>query len=174
SKRYNSKTDKYEDVAFEAGPTSEEISTPPRDTTVCNACKANEIVGEGQLIREDTLNRFNNYGLAAEYSRFIGQSNIPGFRRCHVAVTGDFNANFRTINGADLTKTSILGGITFIPFGGALPYDKVTFSAHALFGISHFSSTAGSVSSTDNAFTIKLGGALDVNVNNHSFIRVFQ
>jgi len=55
-----------------------------------------------------------------------------------------------------------------------LPYDKVSFSAHALFGISHFSSSAGSVTSTDNAFTMKLGGALDVNVNNHFFIRVIQ
>jgi hypothetical protein len=165
SQKYDSKTGKYEDIALEAGPTSSEISTPPRDTSTCTACKANEIVGEFQFIREDAQpDRFNTYGLTTDYTRFLNSS-------CSVGVTGDFNIDFRTGNGADLTKTSFLGGITFIPFKGAKTTDKVTISTHALFGVSHFSSTAGSVSSTDNSFTMKLGGAVDINVTNRFFIR---
>jgi hypothetical protein len=169
SKGYDNKTGKYQvvsEIAFETG--REEISTPPRDTTICNVCKPNYFIGEGQLIREDAQpDRFNTYGLTVDYTRFLGSS-------CRVGLTGDFNADWRTRNDADLTKTSFLGGITVIPFKGATTTDKVTVSTHALFGISHFNSTAGSVSSTDNAFTMKLGGAVDVNVTNNFFVRPIQ
>ena len=128
--------------------------------------KRNEAVGLFAIIREDAQpKRFNTYGATVDYTRFLNPA---------IGITGDFNANFRTQNGADLSKISLLGGVTIIPFTGAKTTDKVTVSTHALLGVSHFSSTAGSVSSTDNAFTMKLGGAVDVNVNNKFFIRPIQ
>jgi len=128
--------------------------------------KRNEAVGLFAIIREDAQpKRFNTYGATVDYTRFLNPA---------IGITGDFNANFRTQNGADLSKISLLGGVTIIPFTGAKTTDKVTVATHALLGVSHFSSTAGSVSSTDNAFTMKLGGQVHVNVNNKFFIRPIQ
>jgi len=128
--------------------------------------KRNEAVGLFAIIREDAQpKRFNTYGATVDYTRFLNPA---------IGITGDFNANFRTQNGADLKKVSFLGGVTIIPFPSAKTKDKVTVSTHALLGVSHFSSTAGSVSSTDNAFTMKLGAALDVSVTRNFFIRPIQ
>jgi len=41
----------------------------------------------------------------------------------------------------------------------------------ALFGVAHFTSDNGTVRSSDNAFTMRAGGALDVNVNQRFFVR---
>ena len=128
--------------------------------------KPNEIVGLFSLIREDSdPERFNTYGFNFTYTYLI----TP-----RVGISGDLNAHFREQNGTDLSKTSVLGGFTFIPLETAETTDKVTFSTHALFGVAHFKADTGTFSFTDNAFTMKLGGALDINVNNNFFVRLAE
>lgn len=164
SKEFDPKTRRYEKTTLEIGP-SDEVR-PERDTSTCSeSFKPNEAVGFFSLIREDSDPAFNTYGGGASYTRFLNPS---------VGLTADFNANFRTQGGADLSKISFLGGLTVLPVEGAKTTDNVTFSTHALFGVSHFKSDAGAISFTDNAFTMKLGGAVDVNVTDNFFIRPVQ
>ena len=108
---------------------------------------------------------FNTYGFNGSATHYF----TPWF-----GVTGDFNANFKSEGTADLNKISALGGFTFVPLRGVRATDKVTVSLHSLFGVSHFSSDNGTTNFTDNAFTMKLGGAVDVNLNRNFFIRPVQ
>ena len=56
--------------------------------------KRNEAVGLFAIIREDAQpKRFNTYGASIDHTRFLNPT---------VGITGDFNVNFRTQNGADL------------------------------------------------------------------------
>ena len=170
---HNPKTGKYEDVdvAFEA---PSEISAP-RDTSVCPINNyANQIFVGFNIIREDsTPDNFNTYGFDFSFTHNFVRDNTKNSAISHrVGVTADFNMNFRKLNGVDLTKTSALGGATFrlLPtMGDAV--GKANITAHVLFGISHLKSSVGSVSTSDNSFTMKLGGALDVNVTPRIFIR---
>lgn len=165
TKKFNAKTRKYEEAALATTP-SDEVGAPERDTNFCSKpFYPNEVVGFFSFIREDSSPRFNTYGGGASYTRFINSS---------IGLTADFNANFRTQNAVDLSKISVLGGVTVLPFDGAKTTDKVTFSTHSLFGASHFKSDAGAISFTDNAFTMKLGGVVDVNVTDNFFIRPVQ
>ena len=127
--------------------------------------KPNEINFNFSFIREDSDPRFNTYGFNGSYTYYFNPT---------VGITGDVNAHFKNESGADLSKYSVLGGVTVVPFEGAKTTDKVTISMHALFGVSHFKADNGVSRFTDNAFTIKLGGAVDVNVNEHIFIRLPQ
>lgn len=127
--------------------------------------KANEINFNFSFIREDSDPRFNTYGFNGAYTYYFNPT---------VGVTSDVNAHFKNEGGVDLSKCSVLGGVTIVPFEGAKTTDKVTISLHSLFGVSHFSSDNGTTRFTDNAFTINLGGAVDVNLNEHVFIRVPQ
>lgn len=117
------------------------------------------------LIREDASPSFNTYGFNGSATHYFNST---------FGVTGDFNANFKSEGTVDLRKISILGGVTFVPFEGVKRSDKVTVSLHTLFGVSHFSSDNGTINFTDNAFTMKLGGAVDVNVKRNFFIRPVQ
>ena len=171
NEEYDSKTGKYGSVAFEG---SSEISTPERDTSVCPVnTYANQIVGGFNLIREDSNpDNFNTYGANLSFTHFFERDNTKNSAFSRVGVTADFNVNFRKLEGVDLTKTSVLGGVTFRPFpsmGDAV--GKANITAQFLFGVSHLTSSVGSVSVSDNSFTMKLGGALDVNVTPHFFIR---
>ena len=127
--------------------------------------KPNEITLTFSFIREDSDPRFNTYGFNGSYTHYVNPT---------VGLTGDFNGHFKTEGGVDLSKYSVLGGVTVVPFEGAKTTDKVTVSTHALFGISHFKADSGISRFTDNAFTMKLGGAVDVNVNENFFIRPVQ
>ena len=125
----------------------------------------NQILALASTIREDSSPRFNTYGVNGAYTRFINPS---------VGITGDFNAHFRERNGTDLSKLSALGGVTFVPFEGAKTSDKATVSLHALVGVSRFKADSGVASFTDNAATVKIGGAVDVNAFSQFFIRAGQ
>ena len=166
TRKYNPKQEKYEDIAFE-GPS--EISTPPRDTSACPINNyANQIVGGFDIIRENsTSENFNTYGVYGEYTNFPKRF----FRRGFIGLRADFDVNFKQQNGVDLTKTSVLGGIVIVPFPHLTTTDRVTISTQALFGVSHLTSSVGTVSVSNNSFTMKLGGALDVKVTPHFFIR---
>lgn len=180
TEKYNPKTNKYEEVALETPPPSNEVGAPERDTNVCSApSQPNEFVGMFNFIREDALpDRFNTYGVTFDYTRYIKQA----AKKPTVGLTADFNADFRSINGADLSKVSVLGGATVrffvqtvdVPVNGAKTKKHPTIFMHALAGVSHFKSTSGTFQSTDNSFTMKLGGGVDVNVNQHFFIRPFE
>lgn len=140
-----------------------EACPPPKEPQT--GFKSNQIDFKFGLIREDTDPRFNIYGFNGTFTRYVN----PTF-----GLTGDFNANFKSEGGTDIRKISALGGFTFVPFEGMRTTDKVTISSHALFGASRLSSDNGTTNFTDNAFTMKLGGALDVNVNPNFFIRPVQ
>ncbi|MGQ0763147.1 MAG: hypothetical protein ACT4OT_14200 [Acidobacteriota bacterium] len=127
--------------------------------------KTNQINLNFSFIREDSNPRFNTYGFNGSFTHYVNPT---------VGLTGDFNGHFKSESGVDLSKYSVLGGVTFVPFEGAKTTDKVTVSTHALFGVSHFKADSGSSGFTDNAFTMKLGGALDVNVNENFFVRPVQ
>src|SRR5687768_11553334 len=128
--------------------------------------RSNQAVGLFSVIREDSEpERFNTYGVNGAYTRVITPS---------VGITGDFNAHSRELNGMDLSKLSALGGVTLLPFEGAKTTDKATVSLHALVGFSRFKADSGVGSSTDTAATVKLGGALDVNLSNNFFFRLGQ
>ena len=58
---------------------------------------------------------------------------------------------------------------------GATTEDRATVFMHALFGGAHFKADFGAGSDfTDNSFTMKLGGGVDINVTNNFFIRPFE
>jgi hypothetical protein len=166
TKTWNPKTEGYEEIALNTGPTSEEISAPPTDTTASDNFQPNEIFGGFSLIREDSEpENFNTYGFQSSYTRNLNKT---------FGITGDFSANFIERGGVDLSKTSFLGGVNFLPFPGANGDDQVRVFTHALFGVSDFKADSGTASFTDNAFTMKFGGGLDINVNQHFFIRPFE
>ncbi|HEY3025346.1 MAG TPA: hypothetical protein VGJ55_04245 [Pyrinomonadaceae bacterium] len=160
--QFDFKTGKYKNIDTPQLPV--ETSSPPADTTACsNAFKRNEIFGGFSIIREDSEpERFNLNGVNASYTHYLNG---------RVGLTGDFNAHFRERNGVDLSKYSFLGGITVLPFKGATTEDRATVFTHALFGVSRFKADFGADRFTDNSFTMRLGGGLDVNVNNNFFIR---
>src|SRR5437016_7121337 len=169
SRRWNPKEEKWEKWEKAPESTSDEISAP-RDTSVCPINNyANQLVGGFNIIREDsTPDNFNTYGLDLSFTHNFVRDNTKNSAISHrVGVTADFNMNFRNLNGVDLTKTSVLGGVTLIPFHGLTTADKVTISLNALAGIAHLKSSVGSVSTSDNSFTWKVGGALDVNLSPH-------
>ena len=171
---HNPKTGKYEDVdvAFEA---PSEISAP-RDTSVCPINNyANQIFVGFNITREDSKpDNFNTYSFDFSFTHNFERDTTKNSALPHIAVRADFNVNVRKLNGVDLTKTSVLGGVTLIPFHGLTTADKVTISLNALAGIAHLKSSVGSVSTSDNSFTTKLGGALDVNVTPRIFIRAIE
>ncbi len=138
---------------------------PPKDQASKTDENKNEATILVNLISEDTAQPFNTYGFNGSATHYFNTT---------FGVTGDFNANFKSEGTTDLRKISILGGVTFVPFEGVKRSDKVTISLHTLFGVSHFRSDNGTTSFTDNAFTMKLGGAVDVNVNRNFFIRPVQ
>ena len=143
----------------ETGKTEEQPRTPDDDL------RRNQAAGVFSFISEDSTPRFNTYGINGAYTRFINPS---------VGFTADFNAHFRERHGTDLSKLSALGGVTFVPFEGAKTTDKATVSFHALGGVSHFKAESGVGSFTDNAATVKIGGAVDVNASKNFFIRLGQ
>lgn len=138
---------------------------PPAKVKQVSQASKNEATILVNLIREDASPAFNTYGFNTGATHFFNST---------FGVTGDFNANFKSEGDVDLKKISILGGLTFVPFEGVKRDDKVTISVHTLFGVSHFSSDNGTMHFTDNAFTMKLGGAVDVNVTPRFFIRPVQ
>ena len=148
-----------------------------RDTTKNSALPHIAVRADFNVNREDsTPDNFNTYGFDFSFTHNFVRDNTKNSAISHrVGVTADFNMNFRKLNGVDLTKTSVLGGATF----RLLPtmsdaVGKANITAHVLFGISHLKSSVGSVSTSDNSFTTKLGGALDVNVTPRIFIRAIE
>jgi hypothetical protein len=135
----------------------------PEETRIT---EPNEIVGGFSVIREDSEpENFNTYGFQSSYTRYLNKT---------FGLTGDFSANFIERGGVDLSKYSVTGGVTVLPFPGANADDRVRLFTHALIGASFFKVDLGTNIFTDNASTMKLGGGLDVNVNNNFFIRPIQ
>ena len=126
------------------------------------------------ITREDSKpDNFNTYSFDFSFTHNFVRDNTKNSALPHrVGVTADFDMNFRKLNGVDLTKTSVLGGATLrlLPTMNDV-VGKANITAHVLFGISHLTSSAGSVSTSDNSFTGKFGGALDVNATPRFFIR---
>jgi hypothetical protein len=126
----------------------------------------NEISAGFTTIREDASpENFNTYGFDVAYTHFLNRS---------VGVTVDFNTLWRQRFGTDLNKTSLLGGVTVMPFDGAKIDDKVTVSFQALVGVAHLKAENRTTSSTDNALTAKIGGSLSIKINRHFGIRPFE
>jgi opacity protein-like surface antigen len=88
-----------------------------------------------------------------------------------VGATADFQYHHKDFGGGDTASVfSFHGGPRFKARSGRLePF------AHALFGVTHvtFNST-GSPSVSDNAFSMKLGGGLDVAAMRHIAIRLAE
>lgn len=125
-----------------------------------------EVAGGFSLIREDSdPESFNTYGFDASYTRYLNE---------RVGFTGDFSGNFRERNGAELSKYSLLGGLTLLPFEYADADDRVRVFLRGLAGVSHFKADFGTGSFTDNSFTAKLGGGVDIDVTKNFFIRPFE
>jgi hypothetical protein len=158
-------TDEPPDVpGLEDSPSTPQPKTPVKKLVI-TPFKRNQAAGLFSIIREDSTPRFNTYGFNGAYTYFLNPS---------VGLAIDFNAHFRQQNGTDLSKIGVLGGLTFVPFVGAKTTDKATLSLHALGGISHFKAKNAISTFTDDAFYMKLGGALDINVTNNFFIRPIQ
>lgn len=165
-KSFNSKTQKYED-----NPNGDlRRFNPMSNLRLCQDkdidFKPNEIVGGFSLIREDSEPEdFNTYGFQSSYTRYLNKT---------VGLTGDFSANFRQLGGVDLTKTSLMGGATVLPFSGANGDDRVRFFTRAIFGVAHLKADFGTASFTDQAFAAQLTGGLDINLNDHLFVRPIE
>ena len=129
------------------------------------AYKRNEIFGGFSLIREDSEpERFNTYGFDVSLTRYLNE---------RFGFTGDVSAAFKHLDGSDLSKYSLTGGIKVMPFDGATTQDRATIFTQALFGVAHFKSDFGTGSFTDNSFTMKLGGGMDVKLTRNFFITPF-
>lgn len=151
-----------ENRTTEKPPPTEE---PRRGTSHPFKLEFNDVVIALSVIRENSDPNFNTYGFDTSYTRYINK---------HYGFTFDLNANFRKRDNVDLSKYSVLGGVTILPLNGAMTTDKVTIFTHALFGGTHFKADSGAASFTENSFTMKVGGGLDINVNKHLFIRPFE
>ncbi len=83
-----------------------------------------------------------------------------------LGLTADFQYHHKDFGGGDTASVfSFHGGPRFKARSG-----KAEPFAHALFGVTHVSLNPGSVS--DNAFSMKLGGGLDVAAAKHFAIRL--
>jgi hypothetical protein len=165
TERINPTTGRWETGKFISNDyEADEIGPPPEDTTTFpTTFKANEIVGGFSVIREESdPEDFNTYGFQSSYTRNLNKT---------FGLTVDFSANFIERGGVDLSKTSFLGGVNFLPFPGANGDDKVRVFGRALFGVSDLKTDIGTASFTDNAFATQFTGGVDIDLNQHLFIR---
>lgn len=91
---------------------------------------------------------------------------VTGFMGSTFGITGDVSGAYKTLGGVK-TKTH------FFLFGPTLAShssENFTPFAHVLFGVAHSSALGVS----DNAFSMALGGGVDVKVANHVAVRLGQ
>jgi opacity protein-like surface antigen len=170
---YNKKTGKYEDVAFDAGPASNEISTPPRDTSTCDDTKPFELFLGFNYMRAPAESAKNLLGFNA--SLFYNVTPHVGIGGEFTGVFGSTTETVGTIPfDTSLHRFTYMAGPQFI----VGKHYGVKYSVHALFGGVHDTTktTIGttSVSSSANAFAMAFGGGVDINLNNHLAVRPIQ
>ena len=91
-----------------------------------------------------------------------------------IGVTGDFQINWHTFPVGQIAEPSVDAHALSFHAGPRVKFrmGKVEPFAHGLFGFTHVSGTGAGVNQSDTAFSLKLGGGLDVGVARHFALRL--
>jgi len=101
-----------------------------------------------------------NGSVTGNFNRFLG-------------MTAEFNGEYDSQNIAGVSTSEHLHNFLF---GPTVSLRTRTFTpfAHALFGVSHFTTSSAGVSTSDNAFATAIGGGVDMKVTRMLAIRLAQ
>jgi hypothetical protein len=111
-----------------------------------------------------------------QYTRISGENfngwtgAVTGNVNNWLGITADISGAYKSELGASLNTYNFL-------FGPTVSYkqsDKVKPFAHVLFGVSHANAGFFSVSASDNAFAMAMGGGVDVGFNKNVAVRLIQ
>jgi opacity protein-like surface antigen len=87
----------------------------------------------------------------------------------YFGAKADFSGAYKTVLGTSLRQHHFLFGPVI-----SARSEKATIFAHALFGDARATVDTGTLSTSDNAFAMALGGGLDYNLNKNFAVRVGQ
>ena len=153
NKRYNTETRQWEDIASNAQTSS---AQPQRQA--CPPDRSELYIGFS-LVMEDAGNQtFNFYGGQAAYTHFLNQK---------IGITADAGVTFANEWGISYRNISVMAGPVLFPIAKAGRYNPLSFSIHALAGITNNHRKNNSFSNSQTSLSIDVGPGLNFDLTNN-------